>query len=152
MLAGYVICRTCKGQTLEYLAYQTNGDCWSCFQRNPTLRRAAELEIAAEGAIAQLQRATSFSRARVLNGQPRAYADTKAMDRTRSRAFYRLSRRHFEEFHLLWQEERIKEGMPPRVSAQLNVMASAVKTIDDRLRYLRYIPGDDDHADQPQDA
>lgn len=147
VLSGYRACRRCGGQVLEHLAYQTHGICWTCFQQDATVRRANGLEVQMEDVISRLTGRKTPPSKRAPLGKYNRQKET-----ARHRALTRLSRRHHEEFHLLWQEERIKQGIPPALSAEMNILATAVKTIDDRLRYLRYIPGDDDHADQPKDA
>ena len=147
VLAGYVSCRKCGGLVLEHLAFQTHGICWTCFTKLPTVVRANQLEVQMEGVISRLTGRKTSPPKRAPLGKYNREKET-----ARYAAFRRLSRRHHEEFHLLWQEERIRRGIPPALSAEMNILATAVKTIDDRLRYLRYIPGDDDHADQPKDA
>ncbi|MBP6728174.1 MAG: hypothetical protein KA129_01015 [Microthrixaceae bacterium] len=145
MLQGYWTCKnpSCREQELQYLLTQTGGLCWKCFQNQPVVKRANELEVEMAGVV---QRVSNRQRG---NRAWRHSANVKVRLKAITRALHRLRDRHFEEYMILLQEERIKLGWPPQLAARENVLADGVVTIEKRLRYLRFIPPEDLDADSP---
>lgn len=144
-IVGYWDCKVCGAPDLQYVLTQTGGICWTCLQNNPVVKRANQLEVEHKGVVRKLQR-------RNQNSRPGRHSVNAKIRRTViNRALSRLKDRHFEEFMLLLQEERIAAGWPPQLAAEENVLADAVLTIESRLRYLRFIPPEElDATTSPQ--
>ncbi len=144
-LQGYRDCTnpSCREPELIYLTAQTGGLCWTCFQNQPVVKRAKELEVEMAGVV---QRVSNRQR-----GQNRNHHSVNVKVRIQAirAALQRLRDRHFEEYLILLQEERINRGWPPQVAARENVLADGVVTIEKRLRYLRFIPPEELDADSP---
>lgn len=132
-IVGYWDCKTCGRPDLQYVLTQTGGICWQCLQDNPVVKRANQLEVEHRGVVRKLH-------FRNRHKGSRHSVNAKIRTTVIKRALYRLRDRHYEEYMLLLQEERVAAGWPPQLAAEENVLANAVLTIEKRLRYLRYIP------------
>lgn len=145
-IVGYQPCKRCGTQELKYLMHQTGGLCWSCIMDDPVVKRSKELEVSHRGLVASVRNA-SAGRARRKTTHHSVNASVRQL--TIRRALHRLRDRHFEEYHMLLQEERIAAGWPPKVAMEENIIGRAIETMAARLRYLRFIPPEDLDADSP---
>ena len=75
MLQGYWTCKnpSCREQELQYLLTQTGGLCWKCFQNQPVVKRANELEVEMAGVVQRVSNRQFFGR-RVMARGIRVYA------------------------------------------------------------------------------